>query len=166
MRKIVQLFSDNYDIHLSQLRSLKHTVSSLKFKVGDIVYYHIFIYPKTANFLKSLLPRFSLEKISKTLGPASLLLIDSKSGREISRHLLDVYKFSVSNVFPNLFQNSKESIIQETLEKEVAFEPEVTGEIFKEKMQAEALEGQEQETEQKSASKMVQRPRSKVNYTK
>ena len=69
-------------------------------------------------------------------------------------------------MFSPIYSKILKRNIEETLEKEVAFEPEVTGEIFKEKMQAEALEVQEQETEQKSASKMVLRPRKKVDYTK
>ena len=165
MAKIVQLFSDKYDLQLTQMRTLRHTVSSLKINVGDLVYYRIFLYPESANFLKSLMPKFNLARVTKILGPTALILKDEKSGREISRHLVDTYKAEFSSSFPNLYLSSFDSVRNECLEEETrnAFQPELSGQYLAEKQ---AAENQVQSQKSQESSDRVLRPRKPVKYGK
>ena len=122
LEKLTQLFVDKYDLQLSRMKSLRHTVNSLKLSVGDLVYYRIFQYPESANFLKSILPKHNLAKIKIILGQTSLILTDVKSGRDISRNLVDVYPAKFGGNFSNLFQNTKDAIHDELLETEMGMD--------------------------------------------
>ena len=107
-----------YDLELSQARSQRNTVHNLKISVGDLVYYRLFAYPATSKHLKHLMPRFLIAKVSKILGPTSLIVTDVKSDRQISRNLADVYLVPTNSSFPNLYLTGPQSLLDDFRELE------------------------------------------------
>ena len=137
--------------------------------VGDLVYYRIFNYPPSANYLKSLLPKHNLAKIKEILGATSLLLTDMRSGRDISRHLIDVYPCRIGGNFENLFQNSKSAQLEENLEIEIGLEePKITAKEVQIEKQECFEQGQKSpklaESEVPPLEKRELRPRKPVKY--
>ena len=114
--KLQKHFVDKYDVYLSQMRSDRLTVNSMKIQVGELLYVRIFKPSKNLKYLKSILPRFKLAKVISILGATSLLLLDESSGRTLVRHLSDVYKVHHHGNFSNLYLDSLTSQREELRE--------------------------------------------------
>ena len=164
LEKLTQLFVDKYDLQLSRMKSLRHTVNSLKYNLGDLVYYRIFQYPESANYLKSILPKHNLAKIKTILGQTSLILTDVKSGRDISRNLVDIYPAKFGGNFSNLFQNTKDAVQDELLEAEMGMDFSQKPKLDDEKPKLEAKNQPKERSVSPADQKRVLRMRKPVNY--
>ena len=106
MRELNQVLIDKYSLLLSQKSNKRHTVESLKLKIGDKVWIRIIKFSPRFHHLKHLLPRWKLAEIVEILGMTSLLLKDCESGRIVSRHLVDVAPVLVPKSYRNLYTDS------------------------------------------------------------
>ena len=116
MTKLSKFFADKYDTYLSQMRSDRRTVYSMGIKENEIVYVRIFKPKKDLKYLKSILPKFKLARVTKILGATSLILTDLDSGKSLSRNLADVYKVSHGSDYGNLYGDTLKANMEEIRE--------------------------------------------------
>lgn len=106
MREINDVLVKKYDIYLSMKSNKRHTVDSLKIKVGDPCWVKIFAYSSRLKYLKHILPSWKIARVEKIVGQTSLLLRNEDNGQLISRHLQDVFPVKFCGNFQNLFTDS------------------------------------------------------------
>ena len=76
----------------------------------------IFKPKKDLKYLKSILPKFKLARVTKILGATSLILTDLDSGKSLSRNLADVYKVSHGLSYGNLYGDTLKANMEEIRE--------------------------------------------------
>ena len=99
-----------YKIMISQVRNPKATVSDLKLKVGDQVYYRVFYVSPRLKGYASLLPRNLAGEIVKVISNSVVLIRSSETGRTLSRFVGDISRLKVAKTYGNLYSSSSNAI--------------------------------------------------------
>ena len=135
MRTIAQTMRRHYGAYLSVARPKHHTVESLGIKDGAKIYFKIYNYNNKLAYFSSLLPKFGIGTVIKTLSRTSLLIRNDATGKTVSRHLTDVFPYKAAPIYGNVYTDPLQARIDDVMENErdvidEEVEPEQAGREF------------------------------------